>query len=87
VAGKEFAVKKYVVRLDAEERDRLNELILRAREAEAKCDHVWIFEATTLSTASPATMRRVRCIPDGTKVPRTGHPDKLVTHGLRLARA
>jgi hypothetical protein len=25
--------------------------------------------------ASPATMRHVRCIPDGTKVPRTGHPD------------
>jgi hypothetical protein len=42
---------------------------LRAREAEAKCGHVWIFEATTLSTASPATMRHVRCIPDGTKVP------------------
>ena len=34
---------------------------LRAREAEAKCDHVWIFEARTLSTASPATMRDVRC--------------------------
>ena len=25
------------------------------------CDHVWIFEARTLSTASPATMRDVRC--------------------------
>ena len=24
--------------------------ILRAREAEARCDHVWIFEARTLST-------------------------------------
>jgi hypothetical protein len=34
---------------------------LRAREAEAKCDHVWILEARTLSTASPATMRDVRC--------------------------
>ena len=33
---------------------------LRAREAEARCDHVWIFEARTLSTASPAT-RDVRC--------------------------
>jgi hypothetical protein len=32
-----------------------------AREAEAMCDHVWIFEARTLSTASPATMRDVRC--------------------------
>ena len=29
MAGKEIAVKKYVVRLDAEERDRLNELIRR----------------------------------------------------------
>src|ERR1700720_2830813 len=34
---------------------------LRAREAEAMCDHVWIFGARTLSTASPATMRDVRC--------------------------
>ena len=25
------------------------------------CDHVWIFEARMLSTASPATMRDVRC--------------------------
>jgi hypothetical protein len=24
------------------------------------CDHVWIFEARTVSTASPATMRDVR---------------------------
>jgi hypothetical protein len=39
------------------------------------CDHVWIFEARTLSTTSPATMRHVRCIPDGTKLPRTGQPD------------
>jgi hypothetical protein len=33
---------------------------LRAREAEAMCNHVWIFEVRTLSTASPATMRDVR---------------------------
>jgi hypothetical protein len=52
-----------------------SEQYLRAREAEAKFDHVWIFEARTLSTASSATMRDVRCIPDGTKVPRTGHID------------
>ena len=52
---------------------------LRAREAEA------IFEARTLSTASPATMRRVRCIPDGTKVPRTGHID-MRTSGWRAAQ-
>jgi hypothetical protein len=40
------------------------------------CDHVWIFEARTLSTASPTTMRDVWLSgPDGTKVPRTGHPD------------
>jgi hypothetical protein len=38
-----------------------SEQYLRAREAEAMCDHVWIFEARTLSTASPATMRDVRC--------------------------
>jgi hypothetical protein len=50
-----------------------SEQYLRAREAEAMCDHVWIFEARTLSRTSPATMRHVRCIPDGTKVPRTGH--------------
>ena len=30
MAGKEIAVKKYVVRLDAEERDRLGELIRKA---------------------------------------------------------
>ena len=46
------------------------------------CDHVWIFEARTLGTASPATMRHVRCIPDGTKVPRTGHID-MRTSGWR----
>jgi hypothetical protein len=55
---------------------------LRAREAEARCDHVWIFEARTLSRASPATMRHVRCIPNGTKVPRTGHID-MRTSGWR----
>jgi hypothetical protein len=33
VAGKEIAVKKYVVRLDAEERDRLNELIRKGRRS------------------------------------------------------
>jgi hypothetical protein len=38
-------------------------LYARARQR-AKCDHVWIFEARTLSRASPATMRDVRCIPD-----------------------
>ena len=31
MAGKEIAVKKYVVRLDAEERDRLNELIRKGK--------------------------------------------------------
>src|SRR4029077_6515949 len=61
--------------------DRLLRGSASAREAEAKCDHVWIFEARTLSTASPATMRDVRCIPDGTKVPRTGHID-MRTSGL-----
>jgi hypothetical protein len=59
-----------------------SEQYLRAREAEAKFDHVWIFEARTLSTASTATMRDVRCIPDGTKVPRTGHID-MRTSGWR----
>ena len=33
MAGKEIAVKKYVVRLDAEERDRLNELIRRGKRS------------------------------------------------------
>jgi hypothetical protein len=33
VAGKEIAVKKYVVRLDAEERDRLNELIRKGKRS------------------------------------------------------
>jgi transposase len=33
VAGKEIAVKKYVVRLDAEERDRLNELIHKGKRS------------------------------------------------------
>jgi len=33
VAGKEVAVKKYVVRLDAEERDRLNELIHKGKRS------------------------------------------------------
>ena len=33
MAGKEIAVKKYVVRLDAEERDRLNELIRKAKRS------------------------------------------------------
>jgi hypothetical protein len=33
VAGKEIAVKKYVVRLDAEERDRLNELIRKGKSS------------------------------------------------------
>ena len=31
MVGKEIAVKKYVVRLDAAERDRLNELIRKGR--------------------------------------------------------
>ena len=33
MAGKEIAVKKYVVRLDAEERDRLNELIRKGKSS------------------------------------------------------
>jgi len=33
VAGKEIAVKKYVVRLDAEERDRLRELIRKGKRS------------------------------------------------------
>jgi transposase len=33
VAGKEIAVKKYVVRLSAEERDRLNELIRKGKRS------------------------------------------------------
>jgi hypothetical protein len=33
VAGKEIAVKKYVVRLDAEEHDRLNELIRKGKRS------------------------------------------------------
>jgi hypothetical protein len=33
VAGKEIAVKKYVVRLDAEERDRLDELIRKGKRS------------------------------------------------------
>ena len=33
MAGKEIAVKKYVVRLDAEERDRLNELIHKGKRS------------------------------------------------------
>ena len=32
MAGKEIAVKKYVVRLDAEEHDRLNELIRKGNK-------------------------------------------------------
>jgi predicted DNA-binding protein len=33
VAGKEIAVKKYVVRLTEEERDRLNELIRKGKRS------------------------------------------------------
>ena len=33
MAGKEIAVKKYMVRLDAEERDRLNELIRKGKRS------------------------------------------------------
>jgi hypothetical protein len=33
VAGKEIALKKYVVRLDAEERDRLDELIRKSKRS------------------------------------------------------
>jgi len=33
VAGKEIAVKKYVVRLDVEERDRLNELVRKGKRS------------------------------------------------------
>ena len=33
MVGKEIAVKKYVVRLDAEERDRLNELIRKGKRS------------------------------------------------------
>ena len=33
MAGKEIAVKKYVVRLDAEERERLNELIRKGKRS------------------------------------------------------
>jgi Homeodomain-like domain len=33
VAGKEIAFKKYVIRLDAEERDRLNELIRKGKRS------------------------------------------------------
>ena len=38
MAGKEIAVKKYVVRLDAEERDRLNELIRKGKRSDAAAD-------------------------------------------------
>ena len=33
MAGREVAVKKYVVRLSAEERDRLNELIRKGKRS------------------------------------------------------
>ncbi len=36
MAGKEIAVKKYVVRLDAEERDQLNELIRKGKRLARK---------------------------------------------------
>ena len=38
MAGKEIAVKKYVVRLDAEERDRLNELICKGKRSAQLAD-------------------------------------------------
>ena len=67
---------------------------LRAREAEARRDHVWIFEARTLSTASPATMRDVRCrdrMEPSCREPRIqthGGPDQEKLSGLapRAAR-
>jgi hypothetical protein len=40
-----------------------SEQYLRAREAEAMCDHVWIFEARTLSTRSHPEGRKARPSP------------------------
>ena len=50
MAGKEIAVKKYVVRLDAEERDRLNELIRKGkRSAQMQSKGACLLQPTPLS--------------------------------------
>jgi len=51
VAGKEIAVKKYVVRLDAEERDRLNELIRKGKRS------AQLLRTRRSSGSVPRTMR------------------------------
>src|ERR1700720_1366439 len=60
-------------------------LYARAREAEAKCEHVWIFEARTLSSQSGDDAGCAGC--RGTKLPRTGHPDpwRVRSGTLRLS--
>ncbi len=52
MAGKEIAVKKYVVRLDAEERDRLNELIRKGKRSAQLLTKVRILLKADVSDAS-----------------------------------
>ena len=54
MAGKEIAVKKYVVRLDAEERDRLNELIRKGKRSAQLLTKVRILLKAEVSDAGAA---------------------------------
>jgi hypothetical protein len=65
VAGKEIAVKKYVVRLDAEERARLNELIRKGKRSAQLLTKVRILLKADVSDAGAgwsdiATVERTR---------------------------
>jgi hypothetical protein len=60
VAGKEIAVKKYVVRLDAEERDRLDELIRKGkRSAQLLTKARILLKATRAGAADRAVAYRL----------------------------
>ena len=62
VAGKEIAVKKYVVRLDAEERDRLNELIRKGKRSAQLLTKARILLKADISDAGEQGSRPGECV-------------------------
>jgi hypothetical protein len=88
VAGKEIAVKKYVVRLDAEERDRLNELIRKGKSSARLLTKVRIILKADVSDAGAGwSDSRIAAALDTSiaNVERTRH--QLVEEGLEAVLA
>jgi hypothetical protein len=91
VAGKEIAVKKYVVRLDAEERDRLDELIRKGKRSAQLLTKARILLKADVSDAgegwSDSRLGRDRCGADGARDPGHGRLDRGVVRKAVVFRA